>query len=98
MAFSSLRLRERQHHGERAAAEIADPLVVIELMLEALGHFLQQQVAHVPAEAVVHVAQPVDVEGNDHRPRGGTECLLQEVVEPLAEQRALGRVRSAGSK
>ncbi len=45
------------------------------------------------AEAVVHVAQAIDVEGDDDRTRSGTERVLQEVIEAFAEQRALRETR-----
>src|SRR6185436_20349990 len=87
------RFRKWHDHRERAASEVTDPFVVIELVLHALRDFLQQHVADVPAEAVVHVTQAIDVEGDDGRPRGGREALPEQVIETLDEHRALREAR-----
>ena len=51
---------------------------------------MQQQVADVTAEAVVHVAQVIDVEGDDRRAApAGPSRRCSKLIEPLAEQRAL---------
>ncbi len=64
-------------------------------MLHALCHSLQQQIADVAAEAVVHVAQTIDVECHDDGPHGRADAVADELVEPLAEHRAL---RKAGER
>src|SRR5262249_38135570 len=61
-------LRLRQHEHERAAADIAEALVVLELMLETVSDSLQQQIADVPAKGAVDLAQVHDIERNDRRP------------------------------
>src|SRR6185369_5334373 len=82
-------------HRERTAAEVAETIVVIELVFYALRHFLQEQVADVTTEAVVDVAQAIHIERDNDRPRGGTEAADQQLIEALAEQRAL---REAGQR
>ena len=63
-----------QQHGELVAAEprhgVAPPL---QRVVQAEGDLAQQEVAHVVAERVVHVLEPVEVHGQ-HRELAGVRC------------------------
>src|SRR6185437_7121983 len=77
-------------HDEGPTTEIAESLVIADVMLETFRNLLQEQVADVATETVVDVAQVHDVEGHHGGRPFGSNTILQQLVEPLAEQTALG--------
>ena len=62
---------------------------------EAAGDLLQQLVAGAVAEAVVDLLEPVEVDEQHREHVPGPRGAGQRLVEPVAEQRAVGEVGEA---
>ncbi len=67
----------RQNHGEGSSTQVADALIVVDVMLEAVRDPLQQQVADVTPETVVDVAEVHDIESHHRRRAFRTGTILQ---------------------
>ncbi len=63
------------------------------MVLQLLGNPLQQKIAHVPAERIVHIAQMHDIECDDRGRSFGLDTVAQGLIEALAEQRPLRKAR-----
>ena len=80
-----------QQHHELVAAQARHDVAGAQALLQALGHFAQQRVAGLVAEAVVDELEAVEVD-EQHRKLALVATRQREhVVEQLAEHHAVGQ-------
>jgi len=64
---------DRRDEHEGTAPQVAHALVAAGVEPEPLGHFLQQHVAEMPAEAVVEIIEVIDIEHGHRRRLSGAK-------------------------
>ena len=82
-----------QEHAELVAAEPRDRIGVAQAGDEALAHELQQHVAVVMAERVVHALEPVEVEHHQRERLAAARRRADRLVRSVGEQHAIREPR-----
>ncbi len=82
----------RAQQGKGAAIEVRDLVGLREVLLQAIRHMLQQQVAGAAPEGIIDDAQALDVHDDD-RVMGLLAHSTHHALRALAEQRPLGQAR-----
>src|SRR6185312_2821568 len=86
-------VRRTLDQHERARAQVTEALIAAAVALEALGQTLQSEVAEALAVGAIDTAEPMHIESDDSesRVRWRVARQLQLPIQPLAEQRPLGK-------
>ena len=81
-----------EHHGEFIAAQPSHGVARLELIAQPNGYLLEQHVAEVMAERVVHFLEAIEI----HQQQCGQRLLrargLQRFLQPLEEQHAIRQI------
>ena len=86
----------RQQHCELVAAQPHDGVgPALQRLMQAVGDLAQQQVAHVVAERVVDLLEPVEIQGQHREPAMAALRAADRLREPVVEQRP---VRQTGQR
>src|ERR1035441_5594439 len=79
---------ERDQSGEFIPAQPGQHIAAEQLVINARGHFLEVNVAHMMAEGVVDRLELVEVE-IDHSEDAARASLLNQNIKPLVQREAV---------